>query len=436
MPQISTFMGLQTSLRGLLAQQRSLDVTSHNIANANTLGYTRQEAVLTPSRSHEVAAGALVTGAGALLGQGVEVESYRRLRDGFLDLQYRAQRMTLAERETTADLLGRAEEALGATDAGGIHDLLQGFWDSWQALAKNQDQGAKEGVVGKGSALAAELRALDGRLAGLQGLAAQEYASIAGPDGEVASAARDLAELNARIKGELLGGRQPNELLDKRDLVLDRLAEHGQVSTSDPDGDGALDVRFGDAAVKLVDGATGDVTWPQAMAAPGGRLGALLGAQATLAGYRTRLDGVAGGLIAGVNAIHSSPPFFSGTSAADIDVAVTGATMKAGTGTDGGSNDIALAVGALRNGAIDDGYAALVRQVGLDSAEAQRGRDTSAALVMAIDDRRQSVAGVSMDEEMTNLIRFQRGYQASARAMSTLDDMLDTLINRTGRVGL
>lgn len=172
------------------------------------------------------------------------------------------------------------------------------------------------------------------------------------------------------------------------------------------------------------------------MAAPGGRLGALLGAQATLAGYRTRLDGVAGGLIAGVNAIHSTPPFFSGTGASDIDVAVTGATMKAGTGTEAGSNDIALAVGALRNGAIDDGYAALVRQVGLDSAEAQRGRDTSAALVMAIDDRRQSVAGVSMDEEMTNLIRFQRGYQASARAMSTLDDMLDTLINRTGRVGL
>ena len=436
MPQISTFMGLQTSLRGLLAQQRSLDVTSHNIANANTVGYTRQEAVLTPSHSHEVEAGALVTGAGALLGQGVEVESYRRLRDGFLDLQYRAQRMTLAERETTADLLGRAEEALGATGDGGITDLLQGFWDAWQKLGNGGgDPGAKEGVVGKGAALAGEVRALDARLAGLQGLAAQEYASIAGPDGDVSAAARDLAELNERIKGELLGGRQPNELLDKRDLVLDRLAELGQVSTSDPDGDGALDVRFGDASAKLVDGATGAVTWPQAMLAPGGKLGALLTAQTTLAGYRTQLDTVASNLIGSVNAAHGSPPVFSGTAAADIDVAVTGATLKAGTGASG-ANDIALAIGALRNGTIDSGYAALVRQVGLDSAEAQRGRDTSQALVMAIDDRRQAVAGVSMDEEMTNLVRFQRGYQASARAMSTLDDMLDTLINRTGRVGL
>ena len=72
----------------------------------------------------------------------------------------------------------------------------------------------------------------------------------------------------------------------------------------------------------------------------------------------------------------------------------------------------------------------------ISAAAAVRAESTAQSLVDSIEDRRQSVAGVSLDEEMTNLIRFQRGYQASARTMSTMDAMLDTLINRTGIVGL
>ena len=68
--------------------------------------------------------------------------------------------------------------------------------------------------------------------------------------------------------------------------------------------------------------------------------------------------------------------------------------------------------------------------------EALRGETNAQTLTNAVDNRRQSASGVSLDEEMTGLVRFQRGYQASARAMSTIDEMLDTLINRTGRVGL
>ncbi len=84
----------------------------------------------------------------------------------------------------------------------------------------------------------------------------------------------------------------------------------------------------------------------------------------------------------------------------------------------------------------DDLYARLVTRIGTEVADARRGTLNATALADSIEDRRQSTAGVSLDEEMTNLIRFQRGYQAAARAMSTTDAMLDTLINRTGRVGL
>jgi len=111
-------------------------------------------------------------------------------------------------------------------------------------------------------------------------------------------------------------------------------------------------------------------------------------------------------------------------------------TLPAGSGA-AGSRDLALAVSQLRDGAsVDQAYRAFVAQVGSNTREATRQEANAQVLTDAVENRRQSVSGVSLDEEMSNLVRFQRSYQASARAMSTLDEMLDVLINRTGRVGL
>ena len=84
----------------------------------------------------------------------------------------------------------------------------------------------------------------------------------------------------------------------------------------------------------------------------------------------------------------------------------------------------------------DSAYNAFVARVGSEVREATRNEANAQALADAVQDRRESVAGVSLDEEMGNIIKFQRAYQASSRAMSTMDEMLDVLINRTGRVGL
>src|SRR5437763_12838953 len=99
---VSTFFGLQTTLRGLLAQQRAVDVTSHNVANANTEGYSRQEAVLEPTAALDIRTGALIGGGGGQIGTGVDVATFRRIRDQFLDLQYRAQNMGLGQWSHTA----------------------------------------------------------------------------------------------------------------------------------------------------------------------------------------------------------------------------------------------------------------------------------------------------------------------------------------------
>ena len=232
-------------------------------------------------------------------------------------------------------------------------------------------------------------------------------------------------------------GRQPNDLLDQRDLVLDKLSELGQVSTSDTDGDGSLDVSFGGAATPLVNGSTGAVTWPQTLTAPGGKLGALQNLQTTIAGYRSQLDAVASSLATGVNAVHGTPPFFTGTTASTLTVNVSIATLQSGTAPATRATTRSHAPPApCATAPIDAGYSSFVRKVASDASEANRASTTQSSIVTTLDERRASVSGVSLDEEMTNMIRFQRGYQASSRAMSTMDEMLDTLINRTGRVGL
>ena len=110
--------------------------------------------------------------------------------------------------------------------------------------------------------------------------------------------------------------------------------------------------------------------------------------------------------------------------------------MRADASGDKGANKIALAVAELRGKQPDSAYNAFIARVGSEVRESVRQEANAQALTDAVLDRRESVAGVSLDEEMGNIIKFQRAYQASSRAMSTMDEMLDVLINRTGRVGL
>jgi flagellar hook-associated protein 1 len=430
---ISSFMGLETSLRGLLAQQRALDVTSHNIANVDRTGYTRQEAVMAAAPALAVP-GALQNGATGQLGQGVDVQAYRRLRDTFADLQFRAANMTYGDGSTRADALDQVDSAFGEPSDTGLNAALNSFFDSWDALAANpESSAAKQVVVGTATALAQAFNALDGRLAAIATNAATEYAGLTGPNGAVMNAATELQQLNAAIADARQGGGSANDLLDRRDEILDSLSQLGQVSVTDL-GNGMIAVQFGDAASPLVD-ATNTVNAPTGMTAPGGKLGALLSVQSTIAGYRTSLDTVAAQLASGVNAAQGTT-FFSGTTAATLAVAVGAAAVQTTTTGASGANELARAVASLRNGPAQAGYADLVHTMGADAATADRAAQTGKALVAAADSRRQSTNGVSLDEEMTNMVRFQRGYQASARALSTMDEMLDVLINRTGKVGL
>ena len=436
---ISSFMGLQTALRGLVAEQTAIDTTGHNIANANTPGYSRQTADLVESDPLTIPAYSSVTGGGVQIGTGVDVETINRIRNTFLDVQYRSQNTAFNDASTRAGILDQVQTGLAEPSDHGIASQLSAFWNAWSDVANApQSQSARQALIDSATTLATSFNQFDAQLSTIQSQAATQYAQLTGSTGQVQSDAKQIATLNQSIASAKAAGQNPNDLLDKRDALVDDLSSLGNVSVSDPNNNGMIQVNFGDAATPLVSGTT--VTWPQTMtAAAGGQLGALLslsGSGGQLAQYRSSLDNVVGQLVTSVNALHTSTPFFSGTTAATISVAATASTIETSTTSNTGANDVALAIAGLRGGAADQSYAAFVSTVGSDVQSTQSTEKIASSVLSAIGDQRQSVSGVSLDEEMTNLVQFQRGYQASARMLTTVDQMLDTLINRTGAVGL
>lgn len=436
---ISSFMGLQTALRGLLAEQTAIDTTGHNIANANTPGYSRQRANLTESDPFTVPAFSNVTGGGVQIGTGVDVTTITRIRNTFLDVQYRSQNTSYNDASTRAGILDQVQTGLAEPSDHGIASQLSAFWNAWSDVANApQSQSARQALINSATTLANSFNAFDAQLSTIQSQAQTQYAQLTGSTGQVQSDATQIATLNQSIAAAKAAGQNPNDLMDKRDSLIDDLSALGKVSVSDPNNTGMLQVNFGDAATPLVQGTT--VTWPQTMtSAAGGELGALLslsGPTGQVAAYRTALNGVVNSLVTSVNSLHTATPFFSGTTAGTISVAATAATIQTSTTANAGANDVALAIAGLRGGSADQSYAAFVSSVGSDVQSTQSSEKIAHSVLTAIGDQRQSVSGVSLDEEMTNLVQFQRGYQASARMLTTIDQMLDTLINRTGTVGL
>lgn len=447
---ISSFYGLQTSLRGLLAQQRALDTTGHNIANASTKGYSRQEAVMAAAPALEIASGAVQGGAGAHIGSGVDVQAYRRVRDTFLDLQYRAQATRLGQEAGRSEGLDRAELALAEPSDDGINTQLGKFWDAWSNLAQApENPAARQALIEQAGTLAEAFKTVDEQFALVGQQARSEFDSLVSPGGEIEQIAREIDALNTTIKKFVTAGDTPNDLMDQRDLLLDRLSELGQTSVTDL-GDGSVEVTFGATGAPMIDATGFHYQAPATLANAGGRLGALQNLSNVPGGeidsYRLELGQVATALATAVNDIYDfasdGTDFFAVSgpyAASNLSLApgVTAATVRTGPTGEPGDNDLALAIAELRGDDLPDGaYRSFVARVGAEVREATRNEANARALTDAVSDRRESVAGVSLDEEMGNLVRFQRAYQASSRAMSTMDEMLDVLINRTGRVGL
>ncbi|MGB9860337.1 MAG: flagellar hook-associated protein FlgK, partial [Moorellaceae bacterium] len=218
-----TFFALNTALRGLMAQQKALQTTAHNVANASTEGYTRQRVVMAATFAYPVPSMSRPGGQGWQVGTGVEVQEVRRMRDEFLDGQIRYETHTLGAWEVRRDFLQEMEEVFAEPSDTGLSTLMSDFWAAWQELAKNPESSpVRTTVVETSISLAEALRHTYQQLETIREDINQmmEIKVV-----EVNSLARQIADLNKQIKAIKLAGDQPNDLMDQRDKLLDELAK-------------------------------------------------------------------------------------------------------------------------------------------------------------------------------------------------------------------
>jgi flagellar hook-associated protein 1 FlgK len=459
-----TFFGLETALRGLRAAQTGVDVTSHNVSNANTPGFSRQSAALATTPPYTIPAMNNSTQAGQM-GTGVIVARIERARDVFLDIRFRAESGLWKQAQVSEQALHELEVVLNDPSSTGMHSLFGTYFNAWQDLANDpSDAGARALVIRSAEGLAAAFNRASRQFTTQQThLNDQVYARVQ----EMNSDASQIAALNRQISQVEAIGQQANDLRDRRDLLVDHLAGMAQVTTTE-NPDGSINVLLGSRALvqgSTVDSLTTTATGPGGMwevrfasdnalaTLTSGELRGLIDVRDTsIPGYVTRLNQVASDLITATNALHTTGygrdnvngrPFFAGTDAATIavDPVIAADPSKLGAADAAnapGNNAVALAIAQLRhtmNPTPEAAYGALVTELGIDAQSSRALADNQGALVTMLQRQRESVSGVSLDEEAVNMVRYQRAYEAAARVITTVDQMLDKLINGTGVVG-
>ncbi|HEY8394870.1 MAG TPA: flagellar hook-associated protein FlgK, partial [Thermaerobacter sp.] len=450
-------------------------------------GYSRQVARLTatpaytpPSRMTPLEAGQV--------GTGVQVAEVVRARDVFLDRQVRELRSQLGRWEVRSRTLAELETIVGEPSDSGLSETLNRFWEALGVLA-NQPASipARTAVIEQAQALLERFRVIDRQLEDLQ---RNLDDSLVARLQRVNQIAGQIADVNRQVRVATAAGQNPNDLLDERDRLLEEMATLLPVRVTEQ-ADGTVRVEV--AGLLLVDGDVVNSLRAQAVTGPGGMtvtqvywddgsggtvpLDAATLAGGELAGLLEARDDLVGGLrndlqqlffalADEINQLHRQgydlngqlgEDFFVGmTSPADLpatqvnpnlvaDPAKLAAATQAGPKGDGapGDGSNALAMAGLRNrplALLDNATVAaflesVVAGLGIEGRQAEEGARTTQLLLDQVSVQRESVRGVSLDEEMTNMVRFQHAYAAAARLVTAVDEMLSLLIERTGLVG-
>ncbi len=592
----SSFMGLTTLLRALQAQQTALDVTNQNIANANTDGYTRQEAKLVQTAPFAGTGNNRPSGGGLMLGTGVMVQEITRQRDAYVDQQLRTQIASQQKAQILTDGVQQVEVIFNEPSNYGLSSQMARFFNAWSELSNNPGSAtARTQLQAQGQALASGFRDVAQQLDQYRSDQDSQIMSVVA---EVNDVALRIADLNLQIRKSVGNGDRPNDLMDARDRLVDQITKLSGATTRE-DTDGATTVSLGGRI--LVSGAransiTAELTplasgkashtltwWPGSgnVEGSGGTLGGLLQMRDTIIPEKlTKINLLASTIVTQVNAQHArgmglgvyatmttGTDFFEtqrsittlqatglgdvltagsitigstqinispstkslndvlteiaaalglgatasiddatgkivltyapgrtigsdgdtsnflqvvglrgGSTTGTVTLTTTGAVavplvrassmslsptvasdtqairasgrtlsaagvyVSAGTGDN--SNSLAInalsttQMSSLGSSTFDDYYASLIGELGVQSRQSLDMATAQKALVDHLTTRRESNSGVNLDEEAAQLIRFQRAYQAAARGITALDDLLVTVIDRMGRVGL
>jgi flagellar hook-associated protein 1 FlgK len=450
-----SFFGINLASRALQSHQRSLEVTGQNIANVDTPGYSRQIAV---TRSANGIGALALDRSGTPIAPegGVDVALVLRTHAAWLDRTAGALTAQSGDAATRERVAHQVESLLAEPTSAGLQSTLDRFFSAFGNLATRPDDlAARDGVLRAGTEVADHFRRLSLGLDSLgQDLRDQARDSVSA----INQIAGQVAALNRVIGLAQAAGAQPNELLDERDRLLSDLTRRAGVTISGQEGS-AVVVSLGGVtliqgehatALDLAPGSTLEITVRgsgETVTIPAGELRALQeGSNTLLPGYRTRLDAVREDLAAAVNTLHQSGsdlngaaglPFFVAVAGGHLTVNATllsdGRRVVAGDGT-AGDGRVALAISDLGRAAGPPlpAYRALVAEVGAAAQEGRRLSEQTSASLQQVRVMQAAESGVNLDEELAQMAALQHAYSASARLLATYDEMLVTLIERTG----
>lgn len=441
---MGTFDGLQIGTSGIFAARRGVDVAGQNIANINSPGYTRQRLELMADGGPAMPAIHSRWEGGGL---GVRQATVTRLRDVFLDRRAREEGAVQAQLREARDTYGAIERLFNEPSDTGLGSVMADFFAAWDDVANRPtDSSARAQLAERGRTLATNIGQLKAGLENIRDVATSKLGAIVA---EVNTAAQQIADLHATIQSAKASGLNPNELEDQRDALLAGLADKtgGTVHVGE---DGEVTFFIGSNALVRGDSVspievrttpTTDIVWPlDGRSVPvAGQLGGLLtAANQTVPDKLAELSAFETTLANEVNALHQTAfdrngnPgqafFVLGPDGIEMNAAILddpALVAVAGTaGTVDGSVGRQLA--QLSGGV--DAYREIVVRLGVDSLSASRRYDLQEAVVKQIDTEQESVNGVNMDEELANLVKFQHAYEANAKFISTVDQMLGVLM--------
>lgn len=463
---LGLFNTLQLGARALQANQLGVEVTGQNLANSSNTAYSRQVVNLSTSTPTPTSLG--------MQGTGVQVTSISQVRDALLDGEVRDESSVSGYWNSQQSALENAQTQLGefltinntgsATDSQTLSDQLNNLFNAFQSVATDPTSIAqRQNLVGQAQELSSGLNQASQQLSSLNDSLNNSISTNVTAANQLLS---QIAELNDQIAKATAAGGNANDLNDTREQDLENLANLVNIQTT-TNANGTVDVSIGGS--QLVKGSqtldtlqtynpgNGQLqirtaTSGTPLTLTGGSIQGTIDARdGALQTLRTGLDTIASSLISQVNGIYSTgydlnggtgQSLFTGTDAATIGVNSSLQTdpslvQAAGAPNATGDNSVALQlaqlgqqnIAGLNNTTFSGAFASQVGSFGFALSHANSEVSNSGSVTTMLQNQRDSVSGVSVEEEVANLITFQQAYSASSKIITTVDQMLQTVVN-------
>lgn len=440
------------SRRSLAVYQRSLDLTAHNIANASNPDYSRQRVELTADTPERVN--------GFIWGTGVKIAQVTRARDTLLEKQVVNFTQRFSNQEKQSLILSQVEQVFAEPGELGLSGVLNKFFNAWQELSVTPNSiPLRNNVINYAQNLSTKIEGLNNDLDIVRSDTVNDFRVQVEDINELL---KNIQSLNARIFETNSIGQNANDLMDQRDRAILDLSKIVNIGvTMDTNGianiaiggvfaaDASYAVEFDftvtDSNIALV-----TANDKQLARVSEGQLKALTEVyNVKIPGYTDQLNTLVDKIVQSVNDLHKTgytitDPLRSGINFFDgyengkliINEQITRDPRLIAISADGtaGNNEIALQIAELANSKLMDGqtfsekYASFISGIGQDKQTVDHLMETNKLVLDQLENQKASYSGVSVDEEMTNILTFQRAYQAAAKVINVADEMIETLL--------